>query len=120
MLAFFIKPLQRICKYPLLLREIIKYADPDDPETKRLKETESQMQQILTKINTQKRMVDTGSAAVDLQEKLTNKQIGELAFVTSLKGYEYLTIKDSVFEKNLQEIKSLNIKIRLLFIIVSP
>jgi len=73
MLAFLIKPLQRICKYPLLLREIIKNSDPDDFETKRLKEAESQMQQILTKINTQKRMVDTGSTALELQEKLINK-----------------------------------------------
>jgi len=73
MLAFFIKPLQRVCKYPLLLREIIKYSNPDDLETKRLKEAEAQMQQILTKINTQKRMVDTSAKVLDLQERLTNK-----------------------------------------------
>jgi len=73
MLAFLIKPLQRICKYPLLFREIIKYSPPDDLETKRLKEVEDQLQQVLTKINTQKRMVDTSSKALDLQERLTNK-----------------------------------------------
>ena len=31
------------------------------------------MQQILTKINTQKRMVDTSAKVLDLQERLTNK-----------------------------------------------
>jgi len=73
MLAFLIKPLQRICKYPLLFREIIKYSLPDDLETKRLKDVESQLQQVLTKINTQKRMVDTSSKVLELQERLVNK-----------------------------------------------
>ena len=82
-----------MCKYPLLLRvsrtsltkyvqkpsrllclqEIIKYSEEGDLETRKLKDAEEKMQQILTKINVQKRMVDTGATVLDLQERLTNK-----------------------------------------------
>ena len=54
-------------------QEIIKYSKQDDPETKRLQEAEEKMQQLLTRINMQKRMVDTSAKVLDLQERLTNK-----------------------------------------------
>lgn len=31
-LAFVVKPVQRLCKYPLLIRELISQTDPKDPE----------------------------------------------------------------------------------------
>ena len=54
-------------------QEIIKYSKKDDPETKSLQEAEEKMQQLLTRINMQKRMVDTSAKVLDLQERLTNK-----------------------------------------------
>lgn len=54
-------------------QEIIKYSKKDDPETKSLQEAEEKMQQLLTRINMQKRMVDTSAKVLDLQERLTNR-----------------------------------------------
>ena len=54
-------------------QEIIKYSDDGDLETRKLKEAEEKMQQILTKINVQKRMADSGATVLDLQGRITNK-----------------------------------------------
>jgi hypothetical protein len=49
--AFLIKPPQRICKYPLLIKEVIKYTAENDQEMEKLKEALKHVQQIISIIN---------------------------------------------------------------------
>ncbi|KAH3760926.1 actin cortical patch component, with ef hand and wh2 motif panl [Pelomyxa schiedti] len=50
--GFLIKPVQRICKYPLLIREIKKYIDQSEPEFSNLCEAEDKVKRILDEVNT--------------------------------------------------------------------
>jgi len=49
---FLIKPIQRICKYPLLFRELIKFTEDGDEED--LKRTLSTFEEIAGRVNTNK------------------------------------------------------------------
>ena len=49
--GFLIKPVQRICKYPLLIREIIKNTDASHPDYAELKRALERMQQVVSVVN---------------------------------------------------------------------
>eukprot|EP01125_Pyxidicula_operculata_P004422 TRINITY_DN1677_c1_g2_i2.p1 TRINITY_DN1677_c1_g2~~TRINITY_DN1677_c1_g2_i2.p1 ORF type:complete len:938 (+),score=198.17 TRINITY_DN1677_c1_g2_i2:60-2873(+) len=52
--AWLIKPLQRLCKYPLLLRELVKCTPQDLPDAKHLKEAEAKIGVTVSLINAAK------------------------------------------------------------------
>mmetsp|Transcript_20679 Transcript_20679/g.28552 ORF Transcript_20679/g.28552 Transcript_20679/m.28552 type:complete len:959 (+) Transcript_20679:929-3805(+) len=56
--GYLIKPVQRICRYPLLLRELIKYSDPNSSTHPALLEADQKLGEIVTRANEQKRQVD--------------------------------------------------------------
>ncbi|KAI8588609.1 Dbl homology domain-containing protein, partial [Geranomyces variabilis] len=49
--GFLIKPVQRICKYPLLIREIIKYTDDASPDYEVLRVASERVQSIIGIVN---------------------------------------------------------------------
>ena len=56
--AFLIKPVQRLCKYPLLLRELIKNTPEDHPDFADLKAAEAKVQTVVSFVNEAKRMAE--------------------------------------------------------------
>jgi hypothetical protein len=48
-----IKPLQRLCRYPLLLKEFAKLLSDDDPEREPIEQVIKSVQQIAIFINEQ-------------------------------------------------------------------
>ncbi|KAF7428050.1 hypothetical protein PC9H_007269 [Pleurotus ostreatus] len=69
--AFLIKPVQRICKYPLLLDSLIKAASPDDyPHYEELKEGSVAAKRITDKINEAQRRADNEQTVRSLQERV--------------------------------------------------
>lgn len=56
--AFLIKPTQRICKYPLLLRELIRLSAPDAPDRKDLERAEEFVNRITSRVNEKSRHAD--------------------------------------------------------------
>eukprot|EP00033_Pygsuia_biforma_P004658 GCRY01005105.1.p1 GENE.GCRY01005105.1~~GCRY01005105.1.p1 ORF type:complete len:625 (-),score=123.13 GCRY01005105.1:357-2048(-) len=54
--SYLIKPIQRICKYPLLLREIIKNTDESHPDYKALQRAMDAVEKKVSVINEQKRI----------------------------------------------------------------
>jgi len=59
--AYLIKPVQRACKYPLLLRELLKETPPSHPDYKDLTEACEAMQSSCLKLNERKREVENMS-----------------------------------------------------------
>lgn len=66
---FFIKPAQRVCKYPLLLKEILKYVPEDDPEYKQLEAVGAVLQKIVLSLNEDKRKNENMQKLQELQEQ---------------------------------------------------
>jgi hypothetical protein len=66
--AFIIKPVQRICKYPLLLRELLKQCEEGTLEYDQVKLVQESIERILIDINTAKGELDK---LRDLDEKLS-------------------------------------------------
>eukprot|EP01128_Nolandella_sp_AFSM9_P006796 TRINITY_DN3571_c1_g1_i1.p1 TRINITY_DN3571_c1_g1~~TRINITY_DN3571_c1_g1_i1.p1 ORF type:complete len:444 (+),score=119.87 TRINITY_DN3571_c1_g1_i1:133-1464(+) len=58
LLSFIIKPVQRLCKYPLLLRELIAHTDPNLPEHQRLKEAAQKVGETVDYVNAMQRQAE--------------------------------------------------------------
>jgi len=101
MLSFIIKPVQRLCKYPLLLRELIKMTDPNDEEYKKL-------QTAITKVNVTVEFVN------EMQRKSDERKqqlLGEIINIEdSIEGGEILELAS---DKNRTLLKSGEINIVL-------
>ncbi|KAI5788848.1 hypothetical protein DFH27DRAFT_486550 [Peziza echinospora] len=66
--AFLIKPVQRICKYPLLLRDMSKYSEPEQKEE--LKEGIAAIERVNGKVNEAIRKVDMTKVTEDLSSRV--------------------------------------------------
>lgn len=70
--SFLIKPTQRICKYPLLLDDILKHTPEDHPDRQNLQQSLEEMKKILDHINERKRGKEAITRLVELNQKLEN------------------------------------------------
>ncbi|KAJ3410063.1 cytochrome c oxidase subunit 1 [Chytriomyces hyalinus] len=71
--GFLIKPVQRICKYPLLLKEIIKNTADDHRELPILKLALETIQAIITQVNDGARAAEGVRKMVEVQNMFTEK-----------------------------------------------
>jgi len=72
-----IKPVQRICKYPLFMHELIKLTDPEFPHYRDLVQGQSSIKRVADRINETNRKQDNHLIAQALQHKVAWKD-GEL------------------------------------------
>jgi len=70
--SYLLKPVQRICKYPLLLREMIKHTEPESPESKVLNAALSEMKTVTVFINELKRRRESMRVVAELEDKIEN------------------------------------------------
>ncbi|KAK5582398.1 hypothetical protein RB653_003981 [Dictyostelium firmibasis] len=68
--SFIIKPVQRICKYPLLIKETIKFTPDDHPDKPALEEVDKKISDIVQSINEAKRTLELFQKIVDLQNSI--------------------------------------------------
>ncbi|KAJ3412973.1 cytochrome c oxidase subunit 1 [Chytridiales sp. JEL 0842] len=71
--SFLIKPVQRICKYPLLLKEIMKNTDESKPDYQVLKDALDGIQRIISIINDGARATDSIRKIVEIQGQFNEK-----------------------------------------------
>jgi len=69
--AFLIKPIQRICKYPLLLGELVKHTPAENPEYKQLKEAQEKISRIVAHVNEQKRIAENLQELLSIQTMIS-------------------------------------------------
>ncbi|EIE75898.1 hypothetical protein RO3G_00602 [Rhizopus delemar RA 99-880] len=68
--AMLIKPIQRVCKYPLLLQQLIKSTPEDWPYSEENKEGLEAIQRVTKKVNETKRIQENALVVEDLKKKL--------------------------------------------------
>uniref|UniRef100_A0A6B2LBM9 DH domain-containing protein n=1 Tax=Arcella intermedia TaxID=1963864 RepID=A0A6B2LBM9_9EUKA len=83
LLSFIIKPVQRLCKYPLLLRELINNTDPTLAEFKQLQEAAKKVNSTVDYVNEEQR-----KAELEEEEKTTEMSKIE----NSIEGGEILDL----------------------------
>jgi len=78
---FLIKPMQRVTKYPLLLRELAKHTDPSSPDMPEIQDALEHVSQIVTSVNEKKREAEGANRTAEAIAKI----------VTAAGGGELLT-----------------------------
>jgi len=68
--GFLIKPVQRICKYPLLIKELIKVTPEDHPDYKDLLHAQNQIEKVVSYINEGKRLTEVLQKVVSIQNNV--------------------------------------------------
>lgn len=56
--GFLLTPVQKICKYPLQLNELLKYTRPQHPDYQPLKSALEAMREVAQSINERKRRIE--------------------------------------------------------------
>eukprot|EP01103_Thecamoeba_quadrilineata_P017405 TRINITY_DN6164_c0_g1_i1.p1 TRINITY_DN6164_c0_g1~~TRINITY_DN6164_c0_g1_i1.p1 ORF type:complete len:501 (+),score=137.81 TRINITY_DN6164_c0_g1_i1:64-1566(+) len=69
-ISFLIKPVQRICKYPLLIREILTNTPTTDPDYPALKQLMAKFEEVTSYVNEHKRKAENQQEILLLANKL--------------------------------------------------
>ena len=74
--SYLIKPVQRICKYPLLLKELIKLSDPETyPYLNELNEGYEAIKRVTEKVNEEERMLDMEMIRQELLDRVEDWKV---------------------------------------------
>lgn len=88
--SYIIKPIQRICKYPLLLRELVKHTDNSDSDYHLLVKTHQQMRLAADNVNETFRYSENVYLAEDMKKRIEDwkglqfEQFGKLMLMDKL------------------------------------
>jgi len=74
MMSFLIKPIQRICKYPLLFRELIKFTTDEDT-LQLLKNTQVKIEEIVSYVNEGQRQAENQKRILDIQNNIEGAKL---------------------------------------------
>uniref|UniRef100_H3DHK7 TIAM Rac1 associated GEF 2 n=1 Tax=Tetraodon nigroviridis TaxID=99883 RepID=H3DHK7_TETNG len=86
--SYLIKPVQRVLKYPLLLRELVSLTDCDSEEHYHLTEALKAMEKVASHINEMQKIYEDYGAVFD---QLVAEQTGHIKEVTEISMGEFLT-----------------------------
>ncbi|CAO3698705.1 unnamed protein product [Rhizopus stolonifer] len=107
--AMLIKPIQRVCKYPLLLQQLIKSTPEDWPYVEENKEGLEAIQRVTKKVNENKRVQENALVVEDLKKKIVVEDGSEC----SLDKYGQLLLHDKLI---LQKADSEHVKETVVFL----
>eukprot|EP00005_Dracoamoeba_jomungandri_P013189 CAMPEP_0174265798 /NCGR_PEP_ID=MMETSP0439-20130205/27916_1 /TAXON_ID=0 /ORGANISM="Stereomyxa ramosa, Strain Chinc5" /LENGTH=833 /DNA_ID=CAMNT_0015352429 /DNA_START=119 /DNA_END=2620 /DNA_ORIENTATION=- len=69
--GFLIKPIQRICKYPLLLKELLKYTPASHDDYELLKAALEKVQKVVEEVEETKNMLENLQTILDIQRNIS-------------------------------------------------
>lgn len=75
--SFLIKPVQRLCRYPLLIRELIKYTGDDEDERRRkeLDQAYEAMNRVASMVNELRRREENMQIKASLEQNVENWKV---------------------------------------------
>jgi hypothetical protein len=68
--SFLIKPVQRICKYPLLLRELLRFTPQEHPDFEGLTKSFNKINEVVLVVNEGQRAQENKNKILDIQKRL--------------------------------------------------
>lgn len=68
--GFLIKPIQRICKYPLLLKDLLKHTDEEHPDYENLRKAQVKIEAVVEYVNERKRLAENLQKILDVQKQI--------------------------------------------------
>jgi len=83
---FLMKPVQRLCKYPLLLRELISHTPKDSPDYPNLNNAYNEIQKTVAAVNEGKRADEDHQKVITIFEKLEGFN-DRAKFITPSRSY---------------------------------
>ncbi|KAI8078061.1 uncharacterized protein B0P05DRAFT_587668 [Gilbertella persicaria] len=89
--SLLIKPVQRICKYPLLLQELVKSTDPSWPYYAEMQQSVDAIKRVTEKVNETQRQHENIQAVQELKKRLDDWR--EL----TIDGYGNLLLQEKLF-----------------------
>ncbi len=81
-----IKPIQRICRYPLFLKELLKLTPPEYPYTRELEEGFHTIERVADGINESNRKVENARLKTELKERVDDWKVQGLGGWGILRG----------------------------------
>src|SRR5690606_37141567 len=84
--SYLIKPIQRLCKYPLLLREAIKLSAPDAPDLREMQDGLDAVSRAAKRVNERQRQVENDAEADDFLGRFSELRVGNNAMAKSEVG----------------------------------
>jgi len=71
MCSFLIKPVQRICKYPLLIRELLRTTDEKHKDYKNLEAAYEKLEMVVTVVNEATRQAEAVQRMLNIQARFS-------------------------------------------------
>jgi len=100
LIAFLIKPTQRVCKYPLLLRELLKSTDEEDEDYNNLKSALKLMEETTSYVNERKREIESQTKMLEITQSLQGYPASKLIIPTRFLVKEGVCDKVNVHGKS--------------------
>jgi len=72
--SFLIKPIQRICKYPLLLKDLLRNTPEDHPDHENLVNALSKIEEVVVYVNERKRLAENLQKILDVSQQIESKE----------------------------------------------
>ncbi|GMM37747.1 Rho family guanine nucleotide exchange factor [Saccharomycopsis crataegensis] len=97
--SFLLKPVQRLCKYPLLLKELVKYTDKTWPHYSELVSALQASKETAAHVNEAQRKVENLVQLRELQERVHDWKGYDINSFGNLLYYSTLGVRDSDAER---------------------
>ena len=81
--SYLIKPIQRICKYPLLLREVLKKTPETHPDFKDANDALEKIEAVITIVNNRTQHLDQSQKLLLLQSSIESDEVFSLFIFSS-------------------------------------
>eukprot|EP01098_Paradermamoeba_levis_P002945 TRINITY_DN1392_c0_g2_i1.p1 TRINITY_DN1392_c0_g2~~TRINITY_DN1392_c0_g2_i1.p1 ORF type:complete len:425 (+),score=136.55 TRINITY_DN1392_c0_g2_i1:192-1466(+) len=73
--SFMSKPFQRICKYPLLLRELLRYTPPEHPDYQGISSAMAKVEAVVADVNKGKKNLENQVKLLQIQQSLMGSNL---------------------------------------------
>ena len=73
--SFLIKPIQRICKYPLLLKDLLKHTPSAHSDYEKLESALQKIEFVVSYVNERKRIAENLQKIIDVKDQIESTEV---------------------------------------------